>query len=630
MTGGGLFGTGISGMLAYQRALQVAGHNIANVGTEGYSRQRVDLAAQSPAITGIGAVGSGVATVGVDRIANVFVDARLVTNTAAEAYHRTFAEFASQVNNLVADFEAGLSPALDSFFAAVQEVATDPTSTAARQQLIGQGEALVARFAQVDSRVQELHANANGRIAGTVAEINQLAAGIAELNQRIIIARGGGGAQEPNDLLDRRDAMLRDLAERVSVTTLEQDDGSLNVYAGQGQALVVGVVATPLDVEPSRVDPNRFEVGFRNASGFFPVTETLTGGELGALLESRSSVLDAATRSLGRVALAVTDLFNQAHANGIDLRGQLGTEFFGVPDLPVLADRDNTATPAPLLTLADATSLEAADYDLRFDGANWVLTRLTDGAQLASLAPGSSFSFDGLNLDLSGVGAAAINDRFLLKPTAVNSDLSVLIADPQSIAAALPVRAAAADANTGGGSVHDLAILDVQDPSLRNAVDVTYSGGNFVAGAVSVPLDPSGATTIDINGWRLVVRGTPADGDVFSVTDNTGGIGDNRNALALAELPTLELMAGGTATLSESYAEVVADIGIRTKQAQISADVQERLLAEAKTQRESVSGVNLDEEAADLIRYQQAYEASAQVIAVAASLFETLIAAVRR
>jgi flagellar hook-associated protein 1 FlgK len=629
VSGSGLFGIGVSGLLAYQRALQVAGHNIANVGTDGYSRQRLELEARPPTTTGAAAIGNGVSTTRVDRVADRFVEQRLVSSTSAEAFHRTYAEFAAQIDNLVADADAGLAPALDDFFAATQEVASDPTSTAARQQLIGAAEALVARFGQIQQSIDDQQRIANGRIGGTVLEINQLAQSVAELNERIIVA-GGQSTGAPNDLLDKRDGLLRQLAERVSITTLEQSDGSINVYAGRGQALVVGTEATALSAEPSAYDPARIEIGFRNGATFIPVTDTLRGGTLGALLDVRDGLLDPAGNALGRVALGVTELFNETQRRGMDLNGALGTDLFARPELKVLGHQNNAATGAPSVTVTNVAGLTLSDYELRFDGSSWSLRRQSDGQQLASLAPGATFSFDGLSLDLAGITGGAAGDRFLLQPLKIAGDLGVRIQDPRAIAAALPVRATAAPSNLGSGAVGSLDVIDPANAQLRAAVDVQFTGGNFVAGAVSVPLDASGETTIDVNGWRLVVRGTPADGDTFAVRDNAGGVGDNRNALALAGLASSRTLGGGTASLGESYAELVADVGVKTRRAQINAEVQGQLLSEATAQRDAISGVNLDEEAADLIRFQQAYQASAQVIAAAGSMFDSLFDALRR
>lgn len=630
MSGGGILGVGTSGLLAYQRALQVTGHNIANVGTEGYSRQQLQLGTQAPFNTGFGSLGTGVATMGVRRVADQFVEQRLGLNLSGEGYERTFAEFAGQLDNLLADPDAGLAPALSRFFAAVEDVSTDPSSTAARQQLITEAQALTDRFAQLEGRINDQRAIANGRLKSTVDEINQLAGSIAQLNREIVEARGRNGGNDPNDLLDERDRLVRSLAERVSVNTVQQSDGSINVYIGRGQSLVVGFQQTELFAQPLGSDPERLDIGFRNGSAMVVATEFITGGRLGALVEMRDTLFDPASNGLGRIAISLADSFNEIHAAGIDLRGQPGGAFFERPEPRVLANRANTVSGNPALNITDVGALEASDYQLRYDGENWVVRRLADGQRIGSIAPGGSLAFDGLALDLSGLGTAERGDAFLLRPTRVAGDLAVRVSDPRAVAAALPVRAEAAVENTGVGRVHALSVETPGAGGLQSPVDLVFTGGQFVAGGESWPLDPSGDTVIEANGWRMVVRGTPAEGDVFRVRDNAGGIGDNRNALALAELANRRTLAGGAATLSEGYSELVADVGVKSRRASINADVQARLLAEARSQRENISGVNLDEEAANLMRYQQAFQANAQVIAVAGSLFDTLIAAVRR
>ncbi len=630
MSGGGILGVGTSALLAYQRALQVTGHNIANAGTPGYSRQQLQLGTSPPLSTGVGSIGTGVTTTGVRRVVDEFVELRLGLNLSAEAYERTYAEFAGQLDNLLGDPAAGLAPALSSFFAALEDVASDPASTAARQQLIAQGQALSDRFAQLEGRIDDQRSIASGRIVGTVEEINQLAGSIARLNQEIVESRGRNAGRSPNDLLDTRDELIRELSTRLSVSTLEQSDGSVNVYVGRGQALVVGNESTQLFAQALGADADRIDIGFRNGSAFVVTTAFMSGGSLGALLELRDTLLDPTSNGLGRLAVALADDFNEIHRSGMDLRGLAGGDFFRRPEPEVLANRGNAATGVPALSVADIGALQASDYELRFDGDDWVLRRLADGQQLAMLAPGDSLEFDGLSLDLGGVAAAQRGDTFLLRPLRMAGDLEVAITDPRAVAAALPVRAEAAPANASGAAVGELQILDASEASLRDPFDIEFTGGEFVAGATSWPPDPSGDTVIEANGWRVVIRGTPAEGDRFTVRDNAGGVGDNRGALALAALASQRSLAGGSTTLSEGYAELVAEVGVKSRRAKINADMQARLVADARAQRESIAGVNLDEEAANLIRFQQAYQASAQVIAVAGSLFDTLIAAVRR
>ncbi|HEX6999698.1 MAG TPA: flagellar hook-associated protein FlgK [Gammaproteobacteria bacterium] len=625
---GGIFGVGVSALLAAQRALQVTGHNIANVSTEGYSRQRLELAAREPATAGFGAVGRGVEVTGVRRIVNDFVIQRLNVHLSAEAEQRTLAEFAGRVNDLLADAESGLAPAMQRFFDAAEDVANDPTSSAARATLIAEAQSLVDRFAEIEAGLASERAAASGELRTRVAEINQLAEAIADVNRAIVDARGLGG--EPNDLLDQRDELVRRLAEHVAVHTVEQSDGSLNVYVGQGQALVVGSKAEPLAVRVVNGDPNDPAVGFERPGGFVDVTAQLTGGAVGALLEVRETVIEPTSLELGRLAVAFATVVNDVHNRGMDLDGELGGDFFGFTPPAAVAGAGNAAAGTPDVSVADVGGLVASDYELRFDGTDWRVRRLADGEIVATLPSGGTATFDGLSLDLAGVTGAAAGDRFLLRPLRVVPSLEVLVTEPRAVAAALPVRAEAAAANGGDATVAEVTIVDPANAALRAPVDIQFTAGNFVFGTNVVPLDPSGETTIQANGWSIVIRGTPAEGDVFQVRDNAGAAGDNRGALALAAVASQRVLGNGTGTLGDAYADVVAGVGVAARRAQVSHEAEARMLADVQAQREAVSGVNLDEEAANLLRYQQAYQAAARVIATAGDMIDALLAAFRR
>jgi len=627
---GGIFGIGISALLAAQRQLEVTGHNIANVGTEGYSRQRAELAAREPLGPGYAAIGRGVGVIGVARIVDRFVNYRLGMRITADAEQRTLAEFAGQVNNLLGDAESGLAPALKQFFAAVHDVANDPTSTAARQTLITQAQSLADRFAQLEARIQDQRAIASGRVRAGIAEINQLADGIAELNRAIVDARGRGGGAPPNDLLDKRDELVRQLAAYLPVETAEQTDGSLNVYVGRGQALVVGFDAVTLAARPLYGDPDRLAVGYEQNGQFIDVTGLLQGGELGALLDARAKLLDPASAELGRIAVSLAETFNAVHRGNMDLDGALGGDFFSFSPPVAVPGYGNSATGSPQVSVVDVGELGASDYQLRYDGSAFVVRRLSDGAVVGTIPPGGSAVIDGLSIDLAGVTGATIGDSFLLQATSLATTLSVAVRDPRSIAAALPIHAAAGNGNAGTADIVGISVLDPTDPALRDAIDIAFVGGEFFVDGTAVPLDPSGETVIEANGWRVVIRGTPAEGDVFTVRDNAGAAGDNRGALALAALETTRTMGGGTASYGDAYAALVARVGVETRRAEINADVQARMLEEAWAQRENVSGVNLDEEAANLVKAQQAYAAAAQVIATAGQMIDTLLGMIRR
>lgn len=550
----GVFGIGTSALLAYQRALSVTGQNIANVGNENYSRQRIDLAVRNPQFSGAGWYGQGVDVVGVNRMADQFVQRQVLDNTSGSARQQVYYQYAQRADNLLADAEAGLAPVLQQFFAAVQDVANDPTSTAARQVLLSQGEALADRFAFLQRRLDDQRQVVEGQIGAAVDEINGLAAGIAELNQKIAEGIGQAGGAAPNDLLDQRDAMIEQLSGLVSVQTLAQGDGTVNVMIGNGQNLVMGSTATVLTAQPLGADPSRTEIAVVNPGSTVGITDIISGGELGALLDVRRELLDPAQNALGRTAIGLALSFNELHREGVDLDGAAGGDFFRVPQGEVLVGRGNSATGAPALTYTDAAALTTGDYRASFDGVEWRLTRTGSSTPLATAPPGGTLAADGFELDLSAIAGATAGDSFDIRPTRTGAaDLGVAITDPRAFAAALP------------------------------------------------PATPS-----------------------------TSVVGDNRNALALAGLASERVLANGTTSISASYNELVADVGVKTRQAQLSAEAQGRMLEASRAQRESISGVNLDEEAANLLRYQQAYAAAAQVIATAGTMFDTLLMAVRR
>jgi flagellar hook-associated protein 1 len=625
-----LLGIGTSACRPTSARMQVTGHNIANVGTDGYSRQQLDLTTRIPQQAGFGSLGTGVQPANVTRVMNEFVERSLATNLSGAAYHDTMARLAGSLDNLLGDADAGLMPALTSFFAAAEDVATDPTSTAARQQLLTEAQMLTDRFAQMERAISDQRDMTNGQIRASVEEINELASGISRLNQEIVESMGRNNGRDPNDLLDRRDTLVRELSGLVGVETVKQSDGSINVFIGQGQPLVVGTQPNQLYAQAMGADPDRIDISFRTQNSMVVITDFLSGGKLGASLDARDDMLDPASNNLGRMALSIAETVNAVHRQGMTLDGALGGDLFRVPDLRVQSAGGNAASGAPVLTVDDVGGLRASDYDLRFDGDNWLLSRRSDGQHLATIAPGDSFSFDGLHLDLAGVAGEANGDRFTLQPMRVSGELSLATNDPRDVAAASPIAIEAGSGNSGGVQVRSLSIIDPTDPDLRSPVAIEFDGTDYQVDGMAFPLDPSGDTRIDYNGWSLVLRGTPQAGDQFSLADNAGAVGDNSNMLALADLRNTRTMSGGNATFGEAYGELVADVGIKSQRARLNADVHQRQADEARAQRESISGVNLDEEAANLIKFQQAYQAAAQVIAVSGQMFDSLLAAVRR
>jgi len=630
-----LFGIGTSALSAFQRALATTGHNISNVNTDSYSRQRVELINRPGNAAGNGFIGTGVDSSTVRRMFDQFVQQNLVQGHSSYEQQQMLYSMASQVDSLLADPDTGLSTGLQNFFGTLHELADDPTSTAARQLVLTEGETLANRFNYLYDQLEQLRSRANNQIRTTVDEINGIADSIADVNRTIGDAYAAGGGQPPNDLLDKRDALVTQLAKLVSVQTFEQDNGALNVFIGNGQALVVNAEARQLGAGPLGPDINQLDIGVASGGATIDITDFISGGRLGGLLEYRDSVLDPAENAIGRVAIGLASVFNEQHQKGMDLDGDLGQAFFTEPTATVLPDTGNASTLN--VTIADVSRLTTDDYELRFDGANWNLTRQSDGQPVAMTGTGTAadpFLVDGLAMEVGGAPAAG--DVYVIRPTRAGArQLDTLLTNVRDIAAAYPVQGQADIGNTGSATIDGFEILDATDPNLRTAVTLTYDAGTgeFSDGTNTYPY--TSGSNIDINGWRVRITGTPQDGDVFTFTDNTGGVGDNRNALALVALQntnTLGANATGTpsASFGEAYNELVSDVGTRTRSAEIASNAQKGLLDQAQSRREAVSGVNLDEEAANLLRFQQAYQAAAQIISIANQNFQTLITAVGR
>jgi len=628
--GSGIFGIGVSGLNAAQAGLVTTGHNIANANTPGYHRQGIVQSTPVPLFTGSGFFGQGVNVQNVLRSYSEFLEGQVIRSEARSGYLSTYGAQLAQIDGMLADPAAGLSPALQEFFSSVQDVAANPASVPSRQALLSGGEALVARFQSMDARLVEMFNGVNTQIASTVTGINAYAQEIASLNGRIVVAQSNP-AQAPNDLLDQRDRMVAELNRLVGTTAVVQGDGTVNVFIGNGQNLVVGSQSFRLSTAPSVDDPTRMDVAYQIGTSSVRITpENLGAGSLGGLLAFRSGPLEEARSTLGRVAMGLARSFNDQHRLGQDLNGALGTGFFTEPQPAVTARANNTGNAVIGAALADVSALTTSAYRLSYDGTAYSLTRLSDNSTTtyASLPQ----TVDGLALTLAS-GTAAAGDTFLIEPTRYAArDFALALRDPAKIAAAAPVRTTGALANTGSAAISAGEVNAPPPPSanLQQPVTITFtSAGTFDVSGTGTG-NPAGVAyvsggSISYNGWTVRITGTPAAGDTFTIGPNSGGTADNRNASLLAGLQTRNTLAGGTASYQSAYSQLTGSIGSAMRQNQVSAAAQNNLAEQARQTQQSLSGVNLDEEAANLIRYQQAYQASGKVIEIASRLFDTLL-----
>ena len=626
-----LLSTSLSALTAFQRAIDLTGHNIANANTPGYTRQVVDFSTRVGQGQTNSFVGSGVQVSQIRRVYDDTLGQQIQSATTGQSRFDVMNAFASRLDVLLADPSTGLNASLQNFFNAVQDVNNDPASIPARQALLGEAESLVQRFHALDRRLAETESELNGRVEQSVDDINRLAASIAEANDKIALAQGRSG-RPPNDLLDERDGLVRELAAQIDVSTSLQDDGTLSVFIGNGQTLVLGSEVRALGVQGSEFDPTRLEVTYSGTSGTTPLDTGLTGGTLGGLLEFRSRLLEPTRQALGRTAVGLSQQFNNQHAAGIDLRGALGGDFFTVGEPTVLTSRNNSGTGTAAATVGDLSVLTGNDYRLAYDGANYTLTNVSTGQAVALAGTGSvadPFLADGLEIVVGGAPAAG--DELLIRSTTnAASSLGLSVADPQAIAMSLPTRVQSSLNNLGDAVVGSPTIVDATDPNLlaTSTIEFTSATTYSVNGAGAFVY--TDGQPIVVNGSEFVISGAPQTGDQFVVEANTSATGDNGNGLLLAGVQAQNVFDGGTLSVGQNYSQLVADVGSSSRQLKASLDAQTVVLESVEAEQLAESGVNLDEEAANLIRFQQAYQAAAQVVSVASTLFDTLISATRR
>lgn len=628
-----LLHTSISGLMAFQRALDTTSHNITNANTVGYSRQIPEFMTRQAQQSGSGWIGNGVDVSTIRRSYDNFLASQARTSTSSYQQSSTYAAQAERVNNLFGSSTTGLSASLQNFVNAVQSVADTPTSIPARQTLLSQAQALVDRLKSYDASLRSFDQQVNASIESEATSITTLAQSLAKLNQQIAGAAAQSG-QPPNDLLDQRDHLIDELSSHINVNVVSQNDGSVNVFVGNGQPLVIGQTWSNVVASADQFDPTRKIISVQSQHGDIDITDSLSGGTLGGMLDFRRQMLDPARNTLGRLSVGLAEVMNEQHRAGMDLKGNLGKDFFGVGGVGVQANDNNTGTSSAAVTRVPgaAGSLSTSDYLLVSTASGWSLRRADTGATVAMTGTGTAadpFVADGLSIVVSGTPATG--DQLLIKPTAdVVSGLQVLVKDPNEIAAAAPIVSAATAGNTGNGVVSPGEVLTPTNPQLRNPVTIQFTSATqyTISGDPTVHTYTPGAN-IDVNGWRVQISGSPAAGDSFTVKNNLTGSGDNRNALKLAGVMREPVLNGGTTSISAGSGQFISDIGVKTNQAQVTSAAQKVVADEATSALQSVSGVNLDEEAANLIRYQQAYMAISQMIRVADTIFQSVLDATR-
>lgn len=668
-----LLSIGLSGLAASKTQLSITGHNITNVNTPGYSRQDATQATRSPQFSGAGYIGSGTTLVDVRRTYSEFLTSQLRSSTSLNRDVEAYKSQIDQLDSLLAGTTTGITPSLQKFFSALQTAAEDPANIPARQLVLAEAEGLARRFNTVYDRLSEQNNFTNKQMAAVTDQVNRLAGSIGSLNEAIAIAAANG--KQPNDLLDARDEAVRQLSGYIGVTVVPQDDSSFNVFIGSGQPLVVGSKVARLEVVPGQGDPNRHEVQFISGGSRQGITSQITGGELGGLIRYREEVLDSTMNSLGRLALSVSDQVNAQLGQGLDLKGQVGSALFGNYNDPALAKlRVNAfvgnSNAQPLMNITDTSVLTTSDYLMEYDGSSYKVRRLSDN-QLMTVAenPVGTLSFTDKNgrdqgfQVVLGNPAPTAGDKFSLQPTRRGaSDIKATLDQADQLAFAAPVRAQSTLQNSGTGAIGQPNLLSAPSPidpaalaAAFEGLTLTYDGSGLTlptpapAGLVLSPSTVTAGQTNTLNltlttgtvpneqqySFEFTLSGRPAAGDTFTFNYNQSGVSDNRNALKLVDLQSKQTVgvtagiAGSGFSFTDGYGELVERVGTLTAQARMDSEATGAILKQATDNRDSLSAVNLDEEAANLIKFEQYYNASAQIIQVARSLFDTLISTFR-
>lgn len=674
----GLINIGLSGVLAHQSALNTTGNNITNANTPGYSRQQVSFETQPGRATGAGSIGSGVLISNIQRLANEYLTEQVRSDSSLQAEQDVLTKELSRLDNLLGGEFTGLSKAINNFFASLQNAAEDPASLPQRQLVLSEAQTLVNRFQALQLELTQQQSIVNAQMQESVADANTLLSSIADMNLAIAKFPGLAQGKTPNDLLDQRDEALRQLSEKFQVRVGPTDGGQVNVLLNNGQALVVGGDSATLGTRPSTSDPRQLEFTLNTGGRTLAVTEQMRGGNLGGLLRFQNEALTPAFDQLGVLAVVISDQMNAQHVIGMDLEGDLGGNFFTdvnsqeLQRARVVANANNQQPQDAMLgvTITNSRDLVAGTWTLQMTGPagqyeliDQASGRVVNQGVLPDPLP-AEISMPGFNIRVES-GTLNQGDRFQIQPTRQSaSDIRLQIEREEDLALASPIRSGADNGNSGDAIISQGTMLAVRNPltnapldaftarrelspplMVRFTSETSYEVLDATDPSRPVPLAPPVTGTYqpgianklfsedpsdpNYRGFQFEISGNPVAGDVFSIDYNTDGVGDNRNAELMAALATARTMNGGNQSFTDGYAQLVETVGVKTRQAQLDQDAAKSLLQQSSAQRESVSGVNLDEEAGRLIQYQAAYNASARVMGVAQELFDTLLGTFR-
>ena len=664
-----LLNVGARALLANQVALQTAGHNIANVNTPGYSRQSVVLQTVQGQFTGGGYIGKGVDVQTILRNHSELLTRQATAASSVDAGDTVRMDRLRQLQDVFAGGPSGIGASVNEMMNALSDVVSSPMDLTARSVALTRMDETAARMRDASQRLDEIGYTVAEQLKSSMLAVNSLAKNIAGVNEQIARAKGNG--QPANDLLDQRDQLIRDLNQHIQTSQVAADDGTVSVFVAGSQPLVLGNKAATLSID----DPADFGAGsgkkvlnFQQPGSATKVElneNMLGGGQVAGLLRFQNNDLAEGRNLLGRMAVAISESMNSQNRLGLTLDGNPGENLFApIPLGDAVASSSNSSLASMALTVSDPTLLQASSYTINVTSAAappisvvGSVTRHSDGKVFAfddSAGPPATtmadvFSSQGLSFTLSGAPNAG--DQFMINSLqGAAAQLQALQYSPVDLAVANPVNAAMGANNTG--TLQLAGLKATGQPGgltlpIAPGVVMSFAGtpNEFtLAGTLAVPLDAStspptplpgppyaftSGQTISIDGWEITLNGTPKAGDTVTVADATDAAfgdwyqRDAGNASALMGLRDVPMFDG--ATMADGFASAMARIGTRTQSAQFAAELSSAIATNLERDRTAVSGVNLDEEAARLIQFQQAYQASAKMLQIAQNIFDTLI-----
>lgn len=654
-----LLAIGSSGVLAHQTLLSTTSNNISNVSTEGYSRQTTQVYTNN--------INQGCGRTETTRCINVYAQRELLRDNASVGYYDTVKTTLSNIDSLLSNSSTGLSGSITDLFACVQSANTNPTSIANRNELLGSVQSFSNRVNTLSQNIQQEYLSTNQKIEETVQTINQLLDGIYTMNQQISKGHGQANSSSYLQMKDERDALVSELSTYLDIKTVEQEKGGVLVNLSSGQTLILNDGCAKLDITVASLDDTEYGLSFSYGGGYTTL-KTDVGGKLGGYFDACESLKDK-QRDLGKIAVALADAVNMQNKGGLTLENKVGGNVFNLPT-QIVTSTSKTATMTMDFIPGKATNISGNDYLVAIGDSNqYTIYEKFDGEYVErdiGTVAGDTLNFEDFGFSLKINGTVSKGDQFLVQPTMdIGYTLDVAVTHPEQFAFASVIRGTQSSQNQGNAQIlingvtntdinsafnidaqsnitfkdtaptkvsvnsdGDYVVYDKNNNVLGTAANAT-NGKNILSNLVDANGDLIFTDVSNFPGYDFCISGTIKSGDTFSIDLNMNGFADNSNGILMQDLEQGKLVQGDMyRTFTESYSALVSDIGTEIKVATINHDAAVAKQDQTIAITESSKGVNLDEEASNLVRYQQCYTASAKIISAAQTIFDALLSAV--